>query len=315
MRNRTNQQPPRDIYQEVTDRIVEALENGVAPWVRPWNPSHAGADFPRNGLTGRPYHGINVFLLWLTANAHGYRSHDWFTFNQARQKGACVRKGERGTLVTFWKMLSVRDKAAGELGTDRNKKIPLLRHFIVFNREQIDGLPEVKAEPTPQRPEWERDAAVETFIRASGARFTEGGSRAYYSPSDDDIHVPPLATFTSREAYYSTSLHELTHWTGHASRLGRDLSGFFGSESYAREELTAEMGAAFLCAALGVHGSLQHPEYIGNWIQVLKGDKKAVFRAASEARQVAEYLGATPPAAGQTDDEDEEGAAEMDKAA
>ncbi|HEX6039511.1 ArdC family protein [Longimicrobium sp.] len=309
----TNHQP-RDIYQEVTDRIVAALETGVAPWVRPWRPMYAANDFPRNGLTGRPYHGINVFLLWLTANACGYRSQDWFTFNQAKQKGAHVRKGERGTLVTFWKLLRVRDDAA-EAGTDRTKKIPLLRHFIVFNRDQLDGLPAVKADPAPQRPEWERDEAVETFVRASGARIIEGGSHAAYSPGRDEIYMPPLADFVTREAYYSTELHELTHWTGHGSRMNRDLSGGFGSESYAREELVAEMGAAFLCAALGVQGQLQHPEYIGNWIQVLKGDKKAVFRAASEARQVAEYLGATPPAAGQTEEDEGEGAAELPEAA
>lgn len=309
MRGRTDY-PQRDIYQEVTDRIVEALESGVAPWVRPWQ---LGADFPRNGATKRPYHGINVFLLWLTANARGYRSQDWFTFNQAKQKGGSVRKGERGTLVTFWKLLRVRDQQAAP-DADGTKKIPLLRHFTVFNREQIDGLPAVQAEQVTRHP-WERDEAVETFVAASGARIIEGGSVACYVPGADEIHMPPLEVFTSREAFYGTELHELTHWTGHPSRLNRDHSGPFGSQPYAREELVAEMGAAFLCAALGVEGRLQHPEYIGSWIKGLKEDKKAIFRAASEARQAAEYLGAIPPA-GQTD-EDEEGedAAELAEAA
>lgn len=308
MPNRTNHQP-RDIYQEVTDRIVEALENGVAPWVRPW---HTDGAFPRNGVTRRHYHGINVVLLWMTANACGYRSQDWFTFNQARQKGGMVRKGERGTLVTFWKLREVSDRDAAALGQDRTKRVPILRHFIVFNREQVDNLPPAEAEQ-PTRHDWERDERAESFIRATGARMEEGGSRASYSPPLDVINLPPLEAFHSRDAYYGTALHELAHWTGHPSRLDRDLSGSFGSEKYAREELTAEMGSAFLCAALNVSGRLQHPEYIGHWIKTLKGDKKAVFRAASEARQVAEFLGAIRPAASTEDDE--EGAASLAVAA
>ena len=300
---------PRDIYQEVTDRIVNALEEGVAPWVRPW----AGAGFPRNGGSKRPYHGINVFLLWLTAQERGYRSPDWFTYNQAHTLGGQVRKGERGTLVTLWKVLPRREAEATAAPDQRGgKKTLLLRHFIVFNREQIDGL-ELPAEEAP-RHAWERDMAVETFVRATGARITEGGGRAAYYPGADEIVIPPLETFVSRARFYSTELHELSHWTGHPSRLARDFSGAFGSPAYGREELVAEMGAAFLCAALGVEGSLQHPEYIGSWIKVLKEDKKAVFSAASQARQVAEYLGAIRPA-GSGDEEDGEDAAKLDAAA
>lgn len=306
---RKHSSAPRDVYQEVTDRIVKALEEGVAPWVRPW----ASLEFPRNGGSKRPYNGINVFLLWLTAQERGYRSADWFTYNQAHALGGQVRKGERGTLVTLWKLLHKRD---GETTLDAEQrggnKTLLLRHFVVFNREQIDGL-EAPAEEAP-RHAWERDLAVETFVRATGARITEGGARACYIPSTDEIQIPPLDTFVSRERFYSTELHELTHWTGHPSRLARDFSGAFGSPAYAREELVAEMGAAFLCAALGVEGRLQHPEYIGNWIQVLKDDKKAVFRAASQARQVAEFLGAIPPA-GSGEEEDGEDAANLDAAA
>ncbi|HEX8430633.1 MAG TPA: zincin-like metallopeptidase domain-containing protein [Longimicrobium sp.] len=301
---------PRDIYQEVTDRIIKALEEEVAPWVRPWN----APDFPRNGGSKRPYNGINVFLLWLTAYERGYRSPDWFTYNQAKALGGQVRRGERGTLVTLWKLLERREAGATpEAEPASGNKTLLLRHFVVFNREQIDGF-EAAAEETP-RHAWERDLAVETFIRATGARIVEGGTLAGYLPAADEIRMPPLETFVSRERFYSTELHELTHWTGHASRLARDFSGTFGSPAYAREELVAEMGAAFLCAALGVAGQLQHPEYIANWIKVLQEDKKAVFRAASLARQAAEYLGAIPPAGSVEEEEEGEGAAILDAAA
>jgi len=271
----------RDLYQEVTDRIVGALEQDVAPWVRPWN---APAGFPRNGATGRPYSGINILLLWLTAETRGYASPEWFTFQQARTLGACVRKGQRGTLVTFWRTLTVEDAESGE-----EKTIPLLRHFTVFNREQIDGLPApagIVAAPTDP----ERIEAAERLVRGSGARVVERGTVACYDVAADEIRVPPLASFTDREAFYATELHELAHWTGHPSRLARDMSGGFGSPDYAREELVAEMGSAFLCASLGIAGRLQHAEYVGHWLAILRGDKKAVFRAASQARQACEFL-------------------------
>lgn len=274
----------RDLYQEVTDRIIGALEQGVVPWVKPWN---APADFPRNGATGRPYSGINVLLLWLTAQTRGYASPEWFTFQQARTLGACVRKGERGTLVTFWRTLTVADADSGE-----DKTIPLLRHFTVFNREQIDGLPVSAASPT--RSESERIEAADQIVRRSGARIIERGAVACYDIAADEIHVPPLASFADRAAFYATELHELTHWTGHPSRLARDMSGCFGSPDYAREELVAEMGSAFLCASLGIAGRLQHAEYVGHWLTILRGDKKAVFHAASQARRACEFLNGGP---------------------
>lgn len=291
---------PRDVYQEVTDRIVSALEQGTAPWVRPWDKPVGG--FPRNGATGRHYHGINVFLLWMAADAAGYGSDEWFTYKQAQAQGAQVRKGERGSLVTFWKRLTVREEQRGGEETGA-RFIPLLRHFIVFNRAQIDGLAPAEATVAP-RNEWERMEGADTFIRASGAKIREGGARACYVPALDEIRLPELSAFHNRESYYSTALHELAHWTGHPSRLARDFSGSFGTPDYAREELVAEMGAAFLCAALGISGQLQHPEYIGSWLKKLREDKRAIFRAASQARQVAEYLGATEPAGDREEGED-----------
>jgi antirestriction protein ArdC len=290
-------QQPRDLYQEVTDRIIAALEQGVAPWVRPWS---AGFGFPRNGRTGRPYHGINVFLLWLTAEERGYRSQEWFTFKQAQDAGGHVRAGERGTLVTFWKVLRPREEEAGG-GEQSTRGIPLLRHFTVFNRQQIEGLP-ASPDEAP-RHDWERIEEAEAFVRDSGARVIAGGSVASYSPSADVVRVPTLEDFAQPGSYYATLLHELVHWTGHLSRLERDQSGGFGSPAYAREELVAEMGAAFLCAALSIRGQLQHPEYVGHWLGVLREDKKAIFRAASQARQAAEYLGAVPPASEMAEEE------------
>lgn len=291
----------RDLYQEVTDRIVTALEQGVAPWV-PGHTTGAGplGVFPRNGLTGRPYAGVNVLLLWLTATERGHRSADWYTFNQAcaavglardargrwvPEPGKGVRKGERATPVTFWKTLTVEDRETGE-----DRTVPLLRHFSVFNRAQIDGLPADTADVEPAPPAWERLAAAERLVGASGAHVVEGGAPPAYRPATDSVHMPPLGAYRTREGYYVDLLHELTHWTGHPSRLARDLSGRFGSPIYAREELAAEMGSAFLCATLGITGKLQHPEYVASWLRVLREDKRAVFHAASQARQACEYL-------------------------
>jgi antirestriction protein ArdC len=321
-------QGPRDLYQEVTDRIVAALEQGVAPWIQPWA---AGTGFPRNGRTGRPYHGLNVLLLWLTAQERGYTSQEWFTFNQAmqacgyRREGrrwtwagtgpeparAGVRKGERGTVVTFWKILPRRDEQGTDGGNRRG--IPLLRHFVVFNRAQVDGLPPSRFEAP--RHDWEPIEEAEAFVRGTGARVIVGGSVAGYSLGADAIGMPALADFAEVGAYYATLLHELAHWTGHPSRLDRDLSGAFGSPSYAREELVAEMGGAFLCVALGIRGQLQHPEYIAFWLNVLREDKRAIFHAASQARQVAEYLGAVPPASDMAETEEGEDAPAVDAAA
>jgi len=266
-----------DIYQEVTDRIVGALEKGVAPWVRPWNQSFSG--FPRNGSTKRPYSGMNVILCQLTALERGYGSQDWFTYKQAAAVGGNVRKGEKGTALIFWKLLE--DKK------DPDRKIPLLRSFYVFNREQIDGLPPSSEETVERKEgvEW-----ADGMFREKGMALGHGGGSAFYSPQMDRVQMPFLSDFTDEGAYLSTLFHEATHWTGPAHRCDRDLSGRFGSESYAFEELVAEIGSAFLCAKFGVHGRLQHPEYIGSWIKKLKGDKKFIFAAARKAKEALDFL-------------------------
>ena len=277
----------RDLYQEVTDSILGALEKGCAPWIKPWDSSTGEQDIPVNGWTGRAYRGINTLLLWVAQTALGYASGEWFTFKQARLAGGQVRKKEKATLVVLWKPLEVADREAEE--TDAKKTVMLMRHYHVFNRAQLDGLPEAAAKPVSGRA-WDPVERAEEVVRASRAEITYGGDRACYAPGLDQIRMPARAAFRKPGEFYSTQFHELTHWTGHGSRLDREYGKRFGDSAYAREELVAEMGAAFLCAAVGIEGKLQHPEYIGAWLDVLREDKRAVITAASHAQKASDFL-------------------------
>lgn len=270
-----------DPYQQITDRIVAALEQGTPPWVKPWRQLGSGARL-RNAVSHRPYHGINVFLLM----AEPYADPRWLTFKQAKQLGGSVRKGEHGTKIVFWKMLRVKDEEReGKL-----KTIPLLKLYTVFNVEQCDGL-KLKDREEPKLAEHERDEQLDAFVAATEARIIEdAGDRACYIPSLDRIEMPALGAFKDRGAFYATELHELTHWTAHKDRCDRDLSGRFGNEAYAMEELVAELGAAFLCQRFEVDGTLQHESYIASWLKVLKEDKRAIFTAASKARKACQWL-------------------------
>ncbi len=278
--------PRRDLYAEVTARIVNALEDGVAPWVRPWRTLGASGDL-RNAVTSRAYSGINTLLLAIECHEHGFTDPRFLTFKQAKAAGGSVRRGEKGSFVVFWKMLKMEAKDAN--GADTLKTIPMLRHFHVFNIQQCDGV-ELDSVTLDELPEPQRDAQCEAFIAGTGAVIRHGGSVACYRPGADDIRLPHARAFVDAGAYYSTAFHELTHWTGPKSRCDRDLSGRFGADAYAVEELVAEMGSAFLCQRFAVDGALQHPEYVGNWLKVLKGDTRAVFTASSKARKAAEYL-------------------------
>ena len=267
----------KDIYQIITDKIIIALESGTAPWVKPW----ASLGTPRNAITGREYSGINNLLLAMTE----FSSNQWLTFQQAKAAGGNVRKGEHGTTVVFFKPLNIKDKANEE----NDKIIPLLKTFTVFNAQQIDGLPEKFTQITqPQISEFDDNEAAENLL--SQAVIKHGHSRACFIPTLDEIHLPEKTEFKSIPDYYATALHELTHWTGHKSRLARDFSGRFGDASYAFEELIAELGAAFQCAHCGVNGQLQHDSYIASWLKVLRSDKKAIFTAAAAARKATEFL-------------------------
>jgi antirestriction protein ArdC len=282
--------PGRDLYAEVTDRIVEALERGSAPWVRPWRTIGALGGL-RNAVSGHAYSGVNVMLLGLTLDARGFEDPRWLTYQQARTLGGQVRHGEHGTLVVFWKPFLIQDETGGEdRAAARGRTIPFLRHYTVFNVSQCDDLKLAAIEVTPLA-EPERDLACDDFVSGTGARIRHGGSIARYRlRPHDDIELPKRSAFVDGGAYYATLLHELIHWTGDESRTPRPFGRRFGSPDYAREELVAEMGSAFLCQRFQVDGTLQHPEYLRSWLEALREDKRALFQASSKARQACAFL-------------------------
>lgn len=271
-----------DIYAHVTDTIIAALEAEVMPWQKPWK---TGAlSMPVNSH-GRAYNGINVLILWATAARMGYDDPRWFTFKQAKAHGGCVRKGEKSTRVMLWRPISITetDDATGE---ERAKKILVARSYCVFNAAQIEGLQ--TPEPCDRAANLDH---VEQVITDTGADVRHGGGRAFYHRGEDYIRLPHREAFDSVEGYYSTALHELTHWTGGDDRLARDFGARFGDDAYAFEELVAEIGSAFLCARLGVAGErCQHASYVDNWLRVLKGDKRAIVTAAAAARRAVEFV-------------------------
>jgi antirestriction protein ArdC len=279
----------RDLYSEVSARIVAELEKGAAHWVRPWSAT-PGANTPCNAASNRPYSGCNVVLLWMAQAAAGYRSPRYLTFKQALELGGHVRKGERGTRVYFVKQLQVRDKGADDDAPTR--LVPMMREYTVFNVDQCDGLPDSVTTGKPMRvhnPDT-RDELADEFLRSTGADIREGNGEAYYVPSRDFISMPSFAGFRGADHFYSTAFHEMIHWTARKSRLDRDLKNRFGSLEYGAEELIAELGSAFLCAEFGFDGDLRHAGYIAHWIELLKADKRAFFTACSQASKAADYL-------------------------
>ena len=284
--------PPRDtLYAEVTARIIAELEAVRFPWVQPWDNAAIATGLPRNALSGRPYSGINILLLWGAVIERGYPSQGWLTFRQALDAGGAVRKGEQGvTIVYADRFTPVAEKARARESGEEAKAIPFLKRFTAFNVAQCDGLPERLMAISPALPERETIPVAEALIVATGADFRIGGDRAFYSPADDFVQVPPQPAFRDQINYYRTALHELTHFSGHKSRLARDQSGRFGSQAYAREELCAELGSAFLCAALGIVPTVRHADYLGSWLDVLRADDRAIFRAASHASKAADWL-------------------------
>jgi antirestriction protein ArdC len=278
----------RDLHAEVSARIVTELEAGAAPWVKPWSAT-PGANTPCNAVSNRPYSGCNVVLLWM-AQAAGYRTPRFLTFKQALELGGNVRKGERGTKVYFVKQLQVRDQGADDETATR--LVPMLREYTVFNVDQSDNLPDliITGKPMRIRNPDARDGLADDFLQSTGADIREGHGEAMYVPSRDFISMPAFADFRGADHFYSTIFHEVCHWTAHASRLDRDLKNRFGSRSYAAEELVAELGAAFLCAEFGFDRDVRNAGYIGNWIGLLKADKRAFFTACSQASKAADYL-------------------------
>lgn len=286
-----------DLYARVTEQVIQSLEKGVPPWICPWARSGTSGIFlPVNALTGRAYRGINVLLLNARQAECGFSTHRWLTFNQAKSLGGHVRKGATGSLVVFFKMWEAEGAAAGVPTPDDRRVIPLLRAFTVFNAEQVDGLPKPTQDSAPAEP-WAPLVTAERLVNASLADVRHGGERAFYQPATDHIQMPERTLFFSREAYYATLLHELTHWTAHTARCNRPLQGRQHLEAYAFEELVAEMGSAFLCghcgllpAAGGEAPGLQHAAYIGDWLHALRKDRRLVFSAASLGQKAADFV-------------------------
>lgn len=283
-----------DLYQKVTDDIVRALERGVRPWVKPWSSEHACDRITRplraNGMT---YSGINVLMLWSAAEDNGYSASTWMTFRQARAFDATVRKAERGTMVVYADKM-MRSKTDEASGQEVEFAVPFLKSFIVFNVEQIDGLPAHFYSPETQRLNpAQRIAHAEAFFKSTKASVRHGGGMAYYHVKHDVVQMPPFESFRDADSYYSTLAHEITHWTRHAARLNREFGRQrFGDAAYAMEELVAELGAAFIGADLDLAPALRedHASYIANWLKVLKSDKRAIFTAAAHAQRASEYL-------------------------
>lgn len=301
------------IYSEITDTIIAQLEAGRIPWVQPWGSpgTRAGIALPHNASTSRRYSGINILILWGAVVEHGYSGQGWLTFRQALGLGGHVRKGERGTTIVYADRFIPDDerKRAAETGGEPGA-IPFLKRYTVFNSDQCDGLPADIVALVPPPPPGTIEPMAEALIAATGADFRIGGNRAYYSVSEDYVRVPPPAAYFEPINWHRTAFHELGHWSGHRARLGRDMSGSFGSASYAREELVAEMAGAFICAALGIVPTVRHADYIGSWLEVLREDNRAIIRAASLASKASEFiLGFQPAAAhafarGEADDRD-----------
>jgi antirestriction protein ArdC len=290
-----------DIYARITDKIVADLEQEVRPWLKPWSAEHAAGKVTRPlRYNGIPYNGTNVIMLWSAAVAKRYSCPLWLTFKQALELGGNVRRGETGELVVYADR--IKRTEIDTRGEECEREIPFLKGYTVFNAEQCEGLPAhyyAKAEPpaltVPQRIE-----AADRFFAATGAEIRHGGTRAYYAEGSDYVQMPPFETFRDAESHAAVLAHELTHWTKHDKRLARDLGrSTFGDEGYAREELVAELGSAFLCADLGITPEVRddHAAYIASWLEVLKGDKRFIFTAAGHAQRAADYLHSLQPQA------------------
>lgn len=283
----------RNLHREITDRIIAMLKTGVAPWRKPWSErvTAHGSVMPRNAVTGRAYSGVNIMLLWGTAEVEGWGPR-WLTFKQAKEAGGTVRKGESGCAVIFVKRLIVKDEKNPD--PKAKKTIGFLRAYTVFNVAQCDGLPDHVTGVAPREhkavnPDG-RDADLDSFIAATGVKMVEQGNRAQYAPTLDRIEMPAFEQFKGAHAYYSTTFHELGHATGHKDRLNRNLTGRFGDRSYAAEELIAELTNAFTCAEWGIDMGELPAAYIETWVHLLDSREDAIVTAASAASKAVEWL-------------------------
>lgn len=289
------------LYQEITDKVIAELEAGRVPWVQPWRAltTKASLGLPKNAATKRRYSGINVLILWTAVIELGFSGQSWLTFRQALGLGGHVRKGEKGTTVVYAdRFVPDEERRRAERDGDEPEAVPFLKRFTVFNTDQCEDLPADLATAPPPVPDGLILPQADALIAASGADFRIGGDRAFYVPGDDYIQVPRPESYFEPINWHRTALHELGHWSGHPSRLARNLSGRFGSALYAKEELVAEMTSAFVCASLGIVPTVRHADYLGSWLEVLREDNHAIVSSASAASKAADYLlGFLPEAA------------------
>jgi len=285
-----------DVYGAITDKIVAAIEKGAGDFVMPWHREGPALGRPVNAFTRKPYQGVNVVALWAEAVTAGYTSGWWATYRQWQSLGAQVRRGEHGTVIVFYRRLNT---APAEDADEADEPRLVARASRVFSQNQVDGWNEPVTIVAPLA---EAIDKAEAFVSGSGATVRHGGLEACYRRDLDLIQMPMRERFvgsptsSSSESYYATLLHELTHWTGAAHRLGREFGKRFGDEAYAVEELVAELGAAFLCAQLQIANEprADHAAYVAHWLRVLKDDRRAIFVAASKAKEAVEYLTTLP---------------------
>lgn len=291
-KNKAHQQAgvKTDVKQLITDRIVALMEQGTEKWQQTWKAA-AAHGMPCNASTGAAYRGVNILILWAMRQEAGYISNRWMTYKQAQAVGAQVRKGEKSVTCVYFEMMKRKDPQP-----DEAEFFPMAKAFSLFNLDQIDNVPEDMqdyiSDLTP--PPFTQNEVAEQLLRDSGAKIEHHGNRAFYRPSTDTIVLPAPEAFITPANYYATACHELTHWTGHSSRLDRDFSKSrrFGDEHYAFEELIAELGSAFLAGHFGfIDATVEnHASYLAAWIKVLKNDKSAIFTAAKHASAAYEYV-------------------------
>ena len=285
----------KDLYQDFTDQVIKQMEDNNMNWSKPFTTTILNGH--HNVISKKPYQGMNCFSIGLSVHKNGFKSNEWATFNQWKNLGAKIKKGSKGTEILYWNIKEYEDKT----NKDEKVKIPFLKYFVVFNADQVDGYETkekgLKDFNLKEIDNWKTHFKTDTFVENTKADINTS-NKAFYSPNGDFIGMPPKEDFkgdkenTKEQYYYSTLLHELTHWSGHSSRCNRDLKNRFGSKAYAMEELVAEIGSAFLCSHLGVTKAPtpNHGRYLNNWLEVLKEDKKAIFKAFSLSKVSSEYL-------------------------
>jgi antirestriction protein ArdC len=272
-------------YERITAAIQNALSGDLPAWRRPWRTLRAAGatGIPQNAVTGHAYRGINVPLLWIRQDA----DMRYLTYRQAQELGGHVRKGEHGTQIVFWQKRQYTKRNEG--GEEETRDSLLMKGYTVFALSQTEGvtLPQSRKDPTPLPP----PPTITTVYSTLGTSVEHGGDRAAFIPSHDKIIMPRPEAFTSPDAYAATALHELTHWTGHESRLAREFGKRFGDQAYAAEELVAELGSAYLCASIGVDCALEHhASYLDNWRRLLRSDPRAIITAASKAQAAVDFI-------------------------